>query len=443
MFTNKQLKALIIPLVIEQFLGVLVGSMDVMMVSQVGEYATSGVSLVDQITFLFIQIFSALATGGSVIAANYIGRGKAEDASEASIQLMVSSTAIGAVLMLISLLFHGALVDLIFGSIEADVRGAAMTYFWITGISYPFLALYNAGAALCRAQGDSKTTMRISIIVNLVNVLGNALLILGFKMGTAGVAIPTLVSRALGAVLIIRVLLDEKRAIHIIRGQRYRFNWPVMKKVLQIGIPTGIDGSVFQIGKLLLASLISTLGTASITANAIGNTLSSIAIVPSSAMGLAMVTIVGQCVGAGENEQAKYYTKKVMKWAYGAIFVMCGAISAGLPLILKLYNLSAETTAMSKMIVWSYCAAAVIFWPTSFAFQNALRAGGDATFIMLVSMGSMWLFRVACAYVMVKVLKVGVIGVWIGMYTDWVARTTCFLLRFRSGKWIRFGTKRA
>jgi len=442
MFTNKQLKSLIIPLVIEQFLSVLVGTMDVMMVAQVGEYATSGVSLVDQITILFMQVFAALATGGSVIAANYIGKKEPEQASEASIQLMVTSTAIGGVLMLISLFFHGALVDAIFGSIEADVRGAAVTYFWITSISFPFLALYNAGAALCRAQGDSRTTMRISLLVNFVNVAGNALLILGFKMGTAGVAIPTLVSRALGAVLITRVLLDEKRAIHIIRGRRYRFNWPIMKKVLQIGIPTGIDGSVFQVGKLLLASLVSTLGTASITANAVGGTLTSIVVVPCSAMGLAMVTIVGQCVGAGENEQAKYYTKKVMKWAYGAIMIMCSVISLGLPVILKLYNLSPETMKMAKTIVWSYCGAAVIMWPTAFAFQNALRAGGDATFIMVVSMSSMWLFRVACAYVLVKYVHVGVIGVWIGMYIDWVARCTCFLLRFRSGKWIRLSEKK-
>jgi len=440
MFTNKQLKALIIPLVIEQFLGVLVGTMDVMMVSQVGEYATSGVSLVDQLTFLFIQVFSALATGGSVIAANYIGKKEPDQASQAAIQLMVSSTVIGAVLMLVSLFGNEFLIDLIFGSIDADVKSAALTYFRITGISYPFLALYNAGAALCRAQGDSKTTMRISLLVNFVNVAGNAFLILGLKMGTAGVAIPTLVSRALGAVLITLVLLDEKRPIHVIRGQRYHFDWPILKKVLRIGIPTGIDGSVFQVGKLLLASLISTLGTASITANAVGNTLSGIVIVPANAMGLAMITVVGQCVGAGEKKQAKDYTKKMLKWAYYAVWAMCGLIAAGLPLILKLYNLSPETTGMAKTIVWSYCAAAAVMWPVAFAFQNALRAGGDATFIMIVSMSSMWLFRVACAYVLVSVLKVGVIGVWIGMYTDWVARCICFLTRFKSGKWIRFGS---
>ncbi|MBR6323028.1 MAG: MATE family efflux transporter [Lachnospiraceae bacterium] len=437
MFTNKQLKALILPLIIEQFLGVLVGTMDVIMVSQVGECATSGVSLVDTITNLLVQAFAALATGGSVIAANYIGKRRPQEASDAAGQLFVSTGVIGIVLMVICLVGRGFMIDKIYGSIDADVRESAMIYFLITCISYPFLAIYSAGAALCRAEGNSKVTMKVSVVVNIINVSGNALLILVLHMGTAGVAIPTLVSRMFGAAAMFYVMRKQDHPIHFHEKLHYRFNWPMIKKILRIGIPTGLDGSVFQIGKLVLGSLISTLGTAAIAANAVTNTLAGLVMIPGSAMGLSLITIVGQCIGAGKTDEAVSYTKKVMKWIHLCLLGMSLVIGLGSPLILRLYNLSDETFRLAQMLIIVYCIIAVIDWPESFALPNALRAGGDATFIMIVSMSSMWLFRIACAYLFVKVFNWGLNGIWIAMYVDWLVRAAAFFLRFRSRKWIR------
>ena len=441
-FTNKQLKKLIIPLIIEQFLAVLVGTMDVMMVSQVGEHATSGVSLIDQMTFLFVQAFGALSTGGSIIASNYIGQKDEKMASKSADQLLVSTTLIGAIIMLFCFIGREFLVDTIYGSIDTNVRDSALIYFLITCISYPFLAAYSGASALCRAMGDSRITMRVSIIVNLVNVSGNALLIMVFKMGTAGVAIPTLVSRILGAVLMYFVVRDKRRPIHTSLSRKFRFDFGMIRRILKVGIPSGIDGSVFQIGKLLVASLISTLGTVSIAANAVTNTLSSIVIIPGSAMGLALITVVGQCMGAGEADQAVMYTKKIMKYVHLAVFAMGGLMALGSPLILRLYNLSDETYEIAKFLIISYSAIAFIDWPESFALPNALRAGGDATYVMTYSMISMWVFRIGCSYLFVLGFKLGVYGVWAAMYVDWVFRAIMYVTRFRSRKWMKLLVKK-
>ena len=437
MFTNKQLKDLIVPLIIEQFLGVLVGTMDVIMVSQVGEFATSGVSLVDSITNLLVQAFSAMATGGSVIAANYIGKRRPDQASDAAGQLIVSNTVVGIVLMVICLFGREFFLDKIYGSIEPAVKDSAMIYFLITCISYPFFAMYAGGAALCRAEGNSKITMKVAIITNLINVCGNALLVMGFHMGTAGVAIPTLLARAFGAFAMLVILRRQDHPIHFHADMHYKFNFPMIKKILKIGIPTGIDGSVFQIGKLLVASLIAGLGTASIAANAVTNTLSSIVVIPGCAMGLSLITIVGQCIGAGEKDESIRYTKKIMLWIHGATLLMSLIIGLGSGWILKLYNLSGETYAIAQKLIITYAIAAPLCWPESFSLHNSLRAGGDAPFIMVVTLVSMWLFRIGCSYLFVKGFHMGVYGIWYAMYIDWVVRGIVFVTRFISRKWMK------
>lgn len=440
MFTNKQLKKLIIPLIIEQLLAILVGMMDVMMVSQVGEAATSGVSLVDSITALLIQAFSALATGGSVIAANFIGKKSYNDASKATNQLVVSNFIIGIIIMLPCLIFREGIIDGVYGSIEADVKNNALIYFLITGISYPALAVYNSEAAVCRAVGNASITMKASIIVNIVNVTGNALLIMVFHMGTAGVAIPTLISRVLGAVILFFYLSGKDPHVKL-SFKGFRFDFRMIGKILRIGIPTGIDGSIFQIGKLLVASLVSSLGTVSITANAVMNTLANVVIIPGIAIGLAMVTVVGQCIGAGEVDQSVAYTKKLMIITYIAMVITGSVIGFGAPLILKLFNLSPETFEMTRKLAVTYVWISMTFWPTAFALQNALRAGGDATFVMAVSIISMWLFRIGCSYLLVNHFGLGVFGIWIAMYIDWVVRGVFFVTRFISRKWIKLISK--
>lgn len=276
MFSNKDLRKLIIPLVIEQLLAVTIGMADTVMVSSCGEAAVSGISLVDSINFLLITLFSSLATGGAVIASQYIGRGDHKSASLAAKQLFYASLALSAVLGVIAVFFRKPVLNMVFGSIEADVMAHAQIYFLLSAISYPFLAVYNAGAALFRSMGDSRTTMLISILMNTINIVGNAILIYGFQMAAAGAATASLVSRAVGAIIITVLLLNPRRIIFYDKLHKPEIHLSMLKSILQIGVPNGLENSIFQIGKILVASIVSGFGTISITANAVAGNLASL-----------------------------------------------------------------------------------------------------------------------------------------------------------------------
>jgi len=442
LFSNDRLRKLILPLMAEQLMTTLVGIADTMMVSRVGEHATGGVSLVDTITGLLILIFNALATGGSVVAAHLTGQKKEKEAATAAEQLVLVAGGIG--LFFCALCFFGRelLLDQIYGSIEADVKESALIYFRITCLSYPFLAVYSAGTAILRAAGNSKITMKVAFGVNLINVSGNALLVMVLHMGTAGVAFPTLVCRLFGMVTILLVLRKPDQMIHFHRKEERKerhglFLWPVVWDILKIGIPTGIDGSIFQVGRLFISSLVSTLGTSAIAANAVAFGMLGIPTLPANAVGLALVTVVGQCLGAGEEDQAMLYTRKLLRWAHLGLLLTCSLLFLFIGPVLSLYNLSPETEHMAGKILRTFAVLCVIFHPGAFSLTHGLRAGGDATFIMIVSISSMFLFRVASAYLFVRVFGWGLYGIWGAMYIDWVGRIIPFLLRLRSRKWIR------
>lgn len=441
MFTNKQLKNLIIPLIVELFLNVLVGMADTLMVSQVGEFATGGVSLVDTVARLLIQVFTALATGGAVIAANYIGKKDAEQASRAGEQLLLITALAGLFFTVICVFGRELILDLIYGTIAADVKESAMIYFLITAFSYVFLAVYSGGSALSRAQGNSKIVMKISMIMNVINVAGNALLVMVFHMGTAGVAIPTLLCRIFGAAAIVAVLRRPDQPIRIFRSgairSAFRFNRSLITEILKIGIPSGIDGSLFEVGRILVSSLVSSLGTSMIAANAVAWAMIGVTVLPGTAIGHALLTVVGQCMGANEKDQAMNYVKKLFRWSHLLILCTGALLCVSLPWLLKLYNLSPEAYHSAEMILFTFSVLSVIYWPEANIMQNTLRAGGDATFAMAVSITSMFLFRVASAYLFVKVFDFGLYGVWGAMYVDWVGRAICFLIRFGSRKWMK------
>ena len=316
LFDNKALLALIIPLVIEQLLAVLVGMADSIMIASVGEAAVSGVSLVDQIMVLLINVFAALATGGAVVAGQYLGQKNQKEACKSATQLIWFITLCSVVITLLVYAGKYFILHGIFGKIEADVMGHANTYLMIVTASIPFMALYNGGAAIFRAMGNSKVSMQVSIIMNIINVGGNAILIYGFHRGTEGVAIPTLVSRMVAAVIIIALLCNPKQLLHIERTFRYKFNWQMVKKILSIGVPNGLENSMFQLGKILVLSLVSTFGTYAIAANAVGNAIALFQILPGMAISLAVTTVIARCVGAGDYEQVKYYNRKLMVITY-------------------------------------------------------------------------------------------------------------------------------
>jgi len=435
-FSNQALLQLLIPLIIEQALMIMIGMADTVMVSNVGAEAVSGVSLVDSLNILINNILTALATGGAVIAAQYLGRGDAENIHRAAQHLVVLCAVVTLAIAIPALLLCRPLLALIFGQVEAAVMRNAQTYFILSALSYPFIGLFHAGASLFRAMGNSKVSMRTSMAMNLVNVVLNALFIFACGWGVFGAALATLISRVLGALYVLVLLLDTRRAVHIRGILHFRLQGSMMRSILRIGVPNGFEGAVFQLGKVLMLSVVAGFGTASIAANTISNNLADLTLIAPNAVGLAMITVVGQCVGAGDKEQARFYTKKLMAFSFG-FFIVCGAVMLLLldPLI-GLYNQSAEAAAYAHKIFVVYYIFGIFFWPPSFTLPNALRAAGDARYAMTVSILCMWICRISLSYVFGIRMQMGVFGVWLAMYIDWIFRTLGYGIRVAGKRWL-------
>lgn len=436
MFTKDDLKRLIFPLVIEQILAVTVGMLDTVMVSSLGESAVSGVSLVDSLNILLIQVFAALATGGAVVASQYIGKGDTDTAKRSSKQLVLVTFSISFIIMVATILFRDAFLSGIFGKVEATVMESARIYMLFSALSYPFIALYNAGAALFRSMNNSKISMITSLVMNVMNFVGNFILIFIIPLGVAGAALSTLIARIFGAVFILSLLRNRSNILYIDSYMNLGFDKKLITSILKIGIPTGLENGMFQFGKIIVQSLIATFGTYAITANAVANNFASMQVIPGSAIGLALVTVVGQCVGAKEYDQAKVYIRKLLQLAYVSMIILGCAILFGAPTLLKLYNLSPLTEQTAFKLLSIHGIMGMIFWPLAFTFPNALRAAGDAKFTMIISIISMWTFRVMASYFFAGYLGYGVVAVWVSMTIDWVFRAICFVIRYKSGKWM-------
>lgn len=434
MFSRRDLISLAVPLMLEQLLAVTVGMADTVMVTVAGEAAVSGISLVDSINFLLIQLFAAMATGGAVVCSQYMGRGDNENASASAKQLLYCTVFFSLLVAVAAIVFNAPLLRLIFGSIEPDVMENASTYFWLSALSYPVLAIYNAGAAFFRSMGKTRITLYIAVIVNVLNVGGNALLIYGFGMGVAGAGTASLLSRAAAAVIILLLLCKGEYPIHLRGLFRYKPDFPMLKRILAIGIPTGAENSLFQLGKLLLSGLIATFGTASIAANAITGSLGNFSNVPGSGIGLALVTVAGQCMGAGRPKEAQRYTWKLVGMTYLFMGAMDVILFTCAEPLCGLFDLSPEATSLAAVTLQGFALATVV-WPLSFTIPNALRAAGDARFTMVVSLISMFLCRVALAFLLAAVTDWGLQCVWIAMYADWAFRGAVFTVRFLRGKW--------
>lgn len=436
LFSNQKLVRLIIPLVIEQGLTILVGMCDGVMVSSVGEAAISGVSLVDMINAVVLTLFAALATGGAVVTSQYLGAQQPEKARQSAGQLVLMAAGLGFLAMVLCLVFARGLMRLFFGSIDADVMAAGLVYLRITALSFPFIALYNAGAAIFRSTGNSKVSMKVSVLMNLINVAGNAICIFVLKMGVAGVAVPTLVSRAVAAVVILALAADPKQELYLEKQGLCRIERKMMGNILHIGVPSACENSFFQLGRLVVVSMIALFGTTQTSANAVANTLDSMGIIMGQAMGLAMVTVVGQCVGAGDPEQVKYYVKKLMGWTYLLMGVCNLLIILFVNQLIGCYSsLSPETVHLARTLVLMHSSFAILMWPVSFVLPNALRAANDVRFTMWVGVGSMIAFRIIGSWILCVHLGWGATGVWIAMIVDWVCRISFFVPRMLSGKW--------
>ena len=434
-FSNADLCKLIVPLIIDQFLQAFVGLADSIMVASVGEAAVSGVSLIDTIMVLILNIFTALATGGAVIAGQFLGKKRDEMACKSTNQLISFTLKASLIVMLLCYLGRNFITHVVFGKIEADVMYNCNVYMMIVFASIPMTALYNAGAAIYRAMGNSAVAMKISMLMNVINLGGNALLIFVFHRGVEGVAIPTLVSRTVACVIMMFLMNNQKHTLHLYHPFSFKTDWGLLKKILYIGVPNGLENSMFQLGKILVLSIVTSFGTASIAANAVSNNVATFAVLPGMSVGFAILTVGAQCVGAGDYEQVRYYTKKLMKIVYVSLFAANILVVLAVPYIIKIYGLSAEASQYAHKILIYHSICAVTIWPLSFSLPNTLRAAADVTYTMILSIISMWIFRIGFSVVLGVYCHMGVFGVWVAMTIDWLFRAVCFSIRYLRGKW--------
>ena len=435
LFSNRDLWQLIIPLIIEQFLLIFVGLADSIMVASVGEAAVSAVSLIDTIMVLIINLFTALATGGAIIAGQALGRRSQEDSCEAAEQTLLFSALLSLVITAIMYGGKWFILNVVFGQIEAEVMYNCDLYLMIVSASIPFLAVYNAGAAMFRAMGNSKTPMKMSLAMNSINLFGNAILLYGLKWGIEGAAIPTLLSRVFAGLWMLFLIQRKKYTIHVRSLTGLKLKPRLMGKILHLGIPYALENSMFQLGKIIVLSLVTSFGTASIAANAVSNSIAMFAILGGMSINYALSSVSARCVGANDFEQVRYYTRKLMKYDYIILLVSNVLVVLALPFIIFVYNLSPETSAMVREIILMHSVCAIFIWAPSFTIPNTLRAANDVTFCMVVSVVSMWIFRIGFSYILGQYAQLGVLGVWMAMIIDWAVRSVFFIARYRGTKW--------
>lgn len=438
MFTNKDLKNMIIPLFFEQLLIMLVGIADIFVVSYAGESAVSGVSLVNMFDTIFIYLFTALASGGAVVISQYIGKKDKTQSVKASSQLLMFSTLFSIVLSILVLVFHKGLLTLLFGKVENSVMEACVTYLRISACSYPALAIYNAGAALCRSMGKTKVTMYVSIISNVINVIGNIIGVFVLHAGVAGVAYPSLIARIFSAVAITVVCFNKKYDAYYVKEWILKLDKTLLSKILKIAVPNGIENGIFQLVKVALSSVIALFGTYQIAANGVAQSIWSLAALIGVTMGPVYITVIGQCIGAHDIKSATYYYKKLMKLTLVVSIAWNVFVFLITPIFMRFYALSPETKELVIILVLIHNVFNTVAFPFSGPLSNGLRAAGDVKFTMIVSIASTVLGRFIFSIIFGVYLNMGVIGIAFAMCLDWSVRGIIFFLRFKSNKWTKF-----
>lgn len=436
MFSNRDLIKIIIPVLIEVTLTRVIGIVDSAMVAHAGEAAVSGVSLVDSVNLLFMYTFTALASGGAVVISQTIGAKKSQLACEGAKQLFWLVTAVGFVLSVVLLVFHKDVLRMIFGSVEKSVMDSACDYFFYTLIGFTFLSISSACSAIFRAMGDTKRGMKVSLITNIINVCGNAILIFGFKLGAAGAAISTSVSYVVGACIMFVAVSKRTNEVYIDKVYSYKPDWRLVRRICAIGIPNGLENCMFQFGKVITQSLVSGLGTVSIAANAVANTLTSLQYIPGNTTNVSTVPVVGRCVGAGENEQAKKNAFKLVAITYIMLWVIALVMVIFSNQLIGMFNISDSASRIAKYLLILHSILACIMWPICFVMPTSFRAAGDVRFSLILSVIVMWICRVGASIVFVKYMGLGVEGVWYAMFFDWIVRLPFLVVRYIRGTWL-------
>lgn len=438
LFTNRDLKAMIVPLFLEQLLVMLVGLADTLIVSYAGEAAVSGVSLVNQFNTVFIYLFTALASGGAVVISQYIGRKAADEAGRSASQLLLFSILFSCAMAVAVLLFNETLLRLLFGKVAPDVMQACITYLRISAYSYPALAIYNAGAAVYRSMGKTKVTMYLSLIANLINLAGNAIGVFYLKAGVAGVAWPSLIARVLSAAAITLLCFQKRSVVAYDRRSLLKWNGERMRQILRIALPNGLEDGVFQLVKVALSSIVALFGTYQIAANGVAQSIWSLAALAGLAMSPVFITVIGQCMGSRDTRAADAYFAKLTRITLLLSGVWNALILLLTPLFLQLYALEPQTKQLVIWLVLIHNVFNAVAYPFAGAVVSGLRAAGDVCFTMGVSILSTLGVRLVLSYMLGIVLNMGVIGIALAMAADWVARSVIFHARVKGGKWKAF-----
>lgn len=438
MFTNKALKDMIVPLFLEQLLVMLVGIVDTFVVSYVGEAAVSGVSLVNMFNTIFIYLFTALASGGAVVISQYIGHKDQENTVKSSSQLLMFSALFSVIMAGLVYIFHRPLLTLLFGRVEPSVMDACVTYLKISAYSYPALAIYNAGAALYRSIGKTSTTMYVSLIANGINVVGNLIGVFILHAGVAGVAYPSLISRVFSAVVMTVLCFQSSKYAHYTKEWILKWDQQMLKRILNIAIPNGVENGIFQLVKVALSSVVALFGTYQIAANGIAQSIWSLAALVGSAMGPVFITVIGQCMGANQSDEAIHYFKKLMKLTLILSIIWNGAIFLLTPIFMQFYQVSEQTKQLVIVLVAIHNIFNTVAFPFSGPLSNGLRAAGDVKYTMVVAIASTVLGRLVFSMIFAIVFDLGVIGIALAMCLDWTIRAVLFYKRLHSLKWLKF-----
>lgn len=435
LFSNRALRAMLIPLLIEQLLQMVVGIADTMMVSYAGEATVSGVSLDTMIYTIFIYLFTAVATGGAVVVSQYIGHGDKQQADLAASQVFHIAGVLSLICVALTLIFGNGVLKLLYAGVTEDVMAACRTYLWIVALSFPANALYNAGAALYRSMGRTRVTMVVSIVMNLLNVVGNAIGVFVLHAGAAGVAWPTTISWYVAAVVMAGLCFSDKIAVRVRLGQMLRLRRDMAKRVLHIAVPNATEQVLFQLAKVVLGSLIATFGTSQIAANGIGQTLWSLAACMCVSMGPVFITVIGQCMGAGDPEAAAWYMRKLIRLSLVLAIAWNLLVTALVPLILPLYDITEETRHFIWATVLIHNTFAALAQPFASPLSSGMRAAGDVRFTMWSSILCTVVFRTALSFILGLWLGMGIIGIAWAMVLDWTLKAVLDVIRFQGGQW--------
>ncbi len=437
-FSDRDLFRLILPILVEQLLTLLVGITDTLMVSYAGDAAVSGVSLVNQLNNVFIFIFGAVASGGAVVASQYVGRADKRHGVTAASQLLMVTALISIVSAAMCVMFHRLLLSAVFGRVEPDVMDACVTYLYISSLSFPALAVYNSVSALFRSMNKTRTVMNVSIAMNVLNVVGNAIGIFVLKAGVAGVAVPSLISRTFAAVVMLVLAFRQNNALYIQLPQIFTWNGEMLRRIINIAAPNGLENGLFQLSKVALSSIVALFGTVEIAANGVAQSFWSVAALFCVAFGYAFVTVIGQCMGAGDIEAADYYNKKLLRITYLGSVLWNALTFAVTPLILMLYSLSDEAKSLVFLLVLIHNVGNMVLCPLAFSLSNGLRAAGDIRYTMFASIFATVVCRVLFSLLFGVWMDMGVVGIALAMVGDWLVKAILIVARCRSGKWKQF-----